>query len=97
MSQSQTVTPYIIFQTTDSIEEIWNKPGLWLNAHVGSNGPPIHMHRASGHFVLATPSAKMVFQSCFLLITVQPSALAVSISSWLKAPILLSGSPSAGP
>ena len=43
------------------------------------------------------PSAKMVFQAFFILITVQPSALAVSISAWLKVPILLSGRPSAGP
>jgi hypothetical protein len=97
VSQSPTLTPYIISQTVDFIEEIRNKPGLWLNAYVGANGPPIHMHRASGHFALATPSAKMVFQSFFMLITVQPSALAVSSSAWLKVPILLSGSPSAGP
>ena len=53
--------------------------------------------RFGGHFALAMPSAKIVFQSSFMLMTIQPSALAVSISAWPKVPIWLSGRPSAGP
>jgi hypothetical protein len=41
--------------------------------------------------------AKMRFQSSFTRMTVQPCFFASSSSTWVKVPILLSGSPSAGP
>ena len=49
------------------------------------------------HFAFFTSPAKMVFQSFFMLITVQPLALAVSIKAWENVPTLVSGRPPVGP
>ena len=56
---------------------------------------PLFARRA--HSAFRVSPAKRVFQSFFMLITVQPSAFAVSVSAWLKVPTGVSGSPPAGP
>jgi hypothetical protein len=41
--------------------------------------------------------AKIIFQSFFMLITVQPLVLASSYKAWVKVPTLVSGRLPAGP
>jgi hypothetical protein len=50
-------------------------------------------HRALAYF----SQEKICFQSFFMLMTVQPLALASSYKAWLKVPTLVSGNPAAGP
>ena len=57
--------------------------------------PDGRLEKQTSQGVFSKP--KMRFQSFFMLITVHPSFLASSNSSWVKVPTLVSGRPSAGP
>ncbi len=68
--------------------------GTALHFRVEVGSVPTFVH---SHLALLRPPEKSVFQSSLMLMTIQPSALAVSISAWLKVPTDVSRSPSAGP
>ena len=54
-------------------------------------------HRISSLDTRHLSNEKMVFQSFFMLMTVQPFFFASSYSAWVKVPTLVLGSPCAGP
>ena len=69
----------------------------------GEHGSQLRRLRISFHLIslqysgYSADHGNTVFQSFFMLITVQPRCFASSISDWLNVPTLVSGRPLAGP